>query len=265
MGRRKNIITGIYKITSPTGKIYIGQSINIHKRWGDYYYTNEKSGKTNINKSILKYGFYAHKFEIVYELPLDVSEEVLTKYEQLFIDAYKETGITLLNICQFAKSTRGYSPSSETRRKISESNKGRAPLVFTDEIRKKISLSKLGNKATLGYKHTEETKIKMSTWQIGRKMGPMSDDAKRHLSQSLKGIKRGPLTESHRQNLSNSLKGNKSSLGRVLSEETKDKISKSLKGTPSAFKGKKHSLKTRKILSDKTKAWHQKNKNEQSK
>jgi predicted GIY-YIG superfamily endonuclease len=25
--------TGIYKITSPSGKIYIGQSIDIEKRW----------------------------------------------------------------------------------------------------------------------------------------------------------------------------------------------------------------------------------------
>lgn len=33
----KNIpITGIYKIISPTGKIYIGQSIDIEKRWKAY-------------------------------------------------------------------------------------------------------------------------------------------------------------------------------------------------------------------------------------
>ena len=31
-----NIICGIYKITSPSGKIYIGQSINIKSRWKYY-------------------------------------------------------------------------------------------------------------------------------------------------------------------------------------------------------------------------------------
>lgn len=29
-------IIGIYKITSPSGKIYIGQSVDIHRRWLDY-------------------------------------------------------------------------------------------------------------------------------------------------------------------------------------------------------------------------------------
>ena len=27
---------GVYKIISPNNKIYIGQSINIEKRWGQY-------------------------------------------------------------------------------------------------------------------------------------------------------------------------------------------------------------------------------------
>ena len=29
-------MTGIYKITSPTGRIYIGQSVDIYYRWNDY-------------------------------------------------------------------------------------------------------------------------------------------------------------------------------------------------------------------------------------
>ncbi len=32
--RRK--ISGIYKITNPNGRVYIGKSINIHKRWMKY-------------------------------------------------------------------------------------------------------------------------------------------------------------------------------------------------------------------------------------
>ena len=35
------IICGIYKITSPTGRIYIGQSKNIKQRFRDY---NKPSG-----------------------------------------------------------------------------------------------------------------------------------------------------------------------------------------------------------------------------
>lgn len=36
MKKQDNAIIGIYKITSPSGKIYIGQSINIEKRWEKY-------------------------------------------------------------------------------------------------------------------------------------------------------------------------------------------------------------------------------------
>ena len=37
---------GIYKITSPSGKVYIGQSINIEERW--YKYNKFETGKKAI-------------------------------------------------------------------------------------------------------------------------------------------------------------------------------------------------------------------------
>lgn len=58
-------MVGIYKITSPSGKIYIGQSIDLEKR--EYYYKRgviESIGRKIFN-SLYKYGWVNHKFEIV--------------------------------------------------------------------------------------------------------------------------------------------------------------------------------------------------------
>lgn len=55
---------GIYKITSPSGRIYIGQSNNIEKRW--YKYKNLKcQSQPAIYRSLLKYGPLSHLYEIV--------------------------------------------------------------------------------------------------------------------------------------------------------------------------------------------------------
>lgn len=51
------MIIGIYKITSPTGKIYIGQSVNIEKRWNSYYKNLSCKEQRIIYNSLKKHGF----------------------------------------------------------------------------------------------------------------------------------------------------------------------------------------------------------------
>lgn len=73
---------GIYKITSPTNRVYIGQSINIKDRLR--FYKNLKcKGQPKIYRSLVKYGPKNHKFEIIEEClrhDLDLKE---TYYKQL--------------------------------------------------------------------------------------------------------------------------------------------------------------------------------------
>ena len=59
-----NKICGIYKITSPTGKIYIGKSVNIKIRKNHYAYHSGK-GQPKIYNSIIKHGWKSHTFEII--------------------------------------------------------------------------------------------------------------------------------------------------------------------------------------------------------
>ena len=57
------IMVGIYKITSPSNKVYIGQSIDIEKRFS-YYKRLSCKQQSKVYNSILKYGYENHVFEI---------------------------------------------------------------------------------------------------------------------------------------------------------------------------------------------------------
>jgi len=75
---------GIYKITNPNNRIYIGQSKNIVNRWNQHKY---QYGKNNIilSRSILKYGYEKHKFEIIENCSVDE----LNQKEIYWINYYK--------------------------------------------------------------------------------------------------------------------------------------------------------------------------------
>jgi group I intron endonuclease len=65
---------GIYKITNPKGKIYIGQSINIERRFKEYKQLQCTQSKKLYN-SLQKYGWKQHIFEIVEECSVDLLNE----------------------------------------------------------------------------------------------------------------------------------------------------------------------------------------------
>jgi group I intron endonuclease len=86
----KTIYTGIYKITSPSGKIYIGQSINIVKRWNEHKLSKDNK---KLHNSLRKYGSDSHIFEIIEEC--DTSS--LNDRERFFQEKYNVIGVNGLN------------------------------------------------------------------------------------------------------------------------------------------------------------------------
>lgn len=114
----------------------------------------------------------------------------------------------------------GKTLSKETKKKVSKSllgNKRSLGYKHTEETRSKVSLSLIGNKRSLGYKHSEETKDKMSKLHLGRKH---TEESKKKMSESQRGR---IITKEHREKIS------KACLGRKFSKETKNKISVKLK------------------------------------
>lgn len=136
--------TGIYKITSPTGKVYIGQSWNIEIR-KSYCRGLRCKGQPYICNSLTKHGWNNHIFEIIHELPADVNQEIMDNYEILYWQLYKELGIEMLNIKE---------PGSRGKHN-----------AITKQI---ISEKALGNTRTLGLKHSKETIALMIKSAIAR-------------------------------------------------------------------------------------------------
>lgn len=88
----KETICGIYKITSPTGKIYIGQSKNILKRSKSYKLLLCKR-QPRVYQSIRKHGWASHVFEIVEKCEI----EDLNCRERYWQDFYNVLGKKGLN------------------------------------------------------------------------------------------------------------------------------------------------------------------------
>jgi len=67
-------MVGIYKIISPTNKIYIGQSTNIENRWIKYKCLDCKV-QIKLYRSLIKHGYDNHTFEIIEECTEDLLNE----------------------------------------------------------------------------------------------------------------------------------------------------------------------------------------------
>lgn len=61
---------GIYKITSPNNRVYIGQSKNLEERLR-YYSINSSKAQVLLHRSFKKYGIKNHKFEIVEQCTIE--------------------------------------------------------------------------------------------------------------------------------------------------------------------------------------------------
>lgn len=115
----------IYKITSPVGRIYIGQTCDFVRRMRAYKRHACKEQKLLYN-SIVKYGWENHVISIVEE---NLSEEEVDNKETLYIKQYKsfwktnrDTG---LNLLEFGNSFRGQSKESLCKPILQYDIKGR--------------------------------------------------------------------------------------------------------------------------------------------
>ena len=84
-------LCGIYKITSPTGKIYIGQSIDLLKRKNDYIKLRCKD-QIRLFNSINKHGWDNHVFEIIEQCEINLLNQQ-ERYWQDFYNVLSSTGL----------------------------------------------------------------------------------------------------------------------------------------------------------------------------
>jgi group I intron endonuclease len=173
---------GIYKITSPIGRIYIGQSCRIEARWAHYKAADCKD-QPKLYNSFLKYGVDKHDFVVLEECEVfELNER--ERYWQEYYDVIKQG----LNCTFVATNSKTGHLSEETKKKISNANKGRSNrknYKHSEETKKKIGSANKGKK-TIGFtkNHTEESKQKMRLAKQGKITSP---ETKLKLSLALKG------------------------------------------------------------------------------
>lgn len=199
-------ICGIYAITRiGTDECYIGQSINIRRRFNDHR-RDLKAGKARSEKLQIafdRHGLSAFAFEILAS-GIDPSDaELLTFAEQEFLDSRN----CCFNIARVASSNKGLEWSAESRMRISEAQRKRfddpaerakcsdaQKKRFEDpEQRRLAGLARKGKPSPWkGKTPSEGTRALMRDAQKG-KPGPMvgrnhSEKSKAKMSASRQGI-----------------------------------------------------------------------------
>jgi group I intron endonuclease len=153
-------VIGIYKITSPNGRIYIGQSTDIEYRFSIYKRLKCRQ-QSRLYNSFVKHGVNNHVFDVIEECSVDL----LNERERHWQDFYNVLGKAGLNCVLVSTSSLQKVVSDETKAKISNS--------------------------VTGFKHTEEAKAKISRALTGR---PMSEIARHKLMEYNKNKQVSPET-----------------------------------------------------------------------
>lgn len=177
----------IYKITSPTNKIYIGKTSNWCGRRSNY--KNFKVAK-QVHKqrilyySLLKYGFENHKLEVIEEF--NSTSDYCSGKEMFWIRSY------MSNVCKYPEMN---------------------GMNLTD-----------GGEGNLGWKRPEESRLEIIRKNTGRKR---SEESRKRMSESMKKNKNGcgkVLSEKHKLILSESAKRKKGS--EIFKKTCKDRAAR---------------------------------------
>lgn len=162
----------IYKITNPLGKHYIGQTVDFNRR-KQAYRNLTCEGQVKLYRSLKKYGYKNHNFEVLETCNNSLANE----RERYYQEKYKviENGLNL-KLTQSKDKSGKY--SEESKLKMSHSHKGKK--IKSESIEKMVKTRK------------------------ERGLNNHSDLIKKKISNTLKGHKVSELT---REKISNALKG----------------------------------------------------------
>jgi hypothetical protein len=121
-------ICGVYKITAPSGKVYIGESEDIVRRFNAHKNSN-CNGHYKLNESVIEYGIDNHKFEII----MQCKKSELKYFESCFQEIYR--------VVEYGLNMR-YTGRDDKKGKASEETK----IKQKENMRKSIDKSKTSSK-----------------------------------------------------------------------------------------------------------------------
>lgn len=141
---------GIYKITNPKGKIYIGQTIDFERRVYQYKMLNCKE-QPKLYNSLKKYGFENHQIELIHQC----QDGNLTLLERYYQELYRTIENDNLNCFLVTTKDKTGRHTDETKTKISNALKGKKKTA------EHISRLPQNQKGKFRPKSSAETKLKM--------------------------------------------------------------------------------------------------------
>ena len=166
---KKEIICGIYKITSPTGRIYIGQAKDIISRWKTYKQLNSKTKRqTRLHRSLVKYTVENHTFEIIEECPIE-DLNCRERYWQDYYDVLNGGLNCVLQEC--GEKRREFSEESLQKRELI------IPRIVSEEEKEATRIRMLGNTYNTG-----RVRPKIEKEQISKTMKLLGTQARENNS-----------------------------------------------------------------------------------
>lgn len=206
---------GIYSITNTVNnKRYIGMSVDVEKRWIKHRskLNNNVHHSAKLQNAWNKYGKNAFIFDLLYCVD-DRHTPALAATEKYFIKLYDSHNHGY-NCSDGGESFPNFTVPEETRRKISESEKGK---VVSAESRKKMS------EANKGKIISEEVKAKISDALKGKEF---SEETRKKIADSKRG--RFYSEETRR-------KIGEASRGRIFNAKTRKRLSEISSGENNQF------------------------------
>lgn len=179
----------IYKYTSPSGKVYIGKTVNPSVRKRGHNHRSIKA-KTKFGAALRKYGFENFEYEILFETEImedkTALNSLLSELEIQYIEQYDSYN-NGYNCTKGGEGSVGYIPSEETKEKQRIASTGRKHTLESIEKMKlnrpnvpmndatKEALLKANNKIVLQFSKSgeliqewESVTIAAETLGIGR-------------------------------------------------------------------------------------------------
>ena len=218
-----DIMYYVYKIENKlNGKSYIGITCDIKRRLRQHLWAlrNNRHSNSKLQRAFNKYGENNFSMSVIEEIDCDF--DYIARREIYFISV-------------FDSCNNGYN--------LTYGGDGTDFRSVSDETKKKQSEAMLGNSYSLGCTRAEETKEKMS--KAMKKCSDMEDRKKRS-SILLKSLWQ---TEWFREKMAELNRGNRYAVGRKVSEEQKELLSKQRIGSKNPFFNHKHTNETREKLS----------------
>lgn len=185
--------TGVYIIENVVnGRRYVGSALRISNRWNDHRRRLLLGTHHSqfLQRCCNKHGIGAFQFRTA----LFCDKQNLLMYEQALIDSFKPE----YNTVPKAGSQLGFKHSPDTRAKMSASS------------------SRIGNP---GYRHSEETKRRISDKKKGRVVGPPSEETRAKISAAHKGR---PCPPDRRSKISAALTGRTTGRGKLTEEQVRE-------------------------------------------